>query len=257
MVSASGFHKNKEVSKSAFLFLDQGTTEVRILPAYSDKGVWFREIKEIPWYNDEGKYRPLVSPATVGKPCPFVNEGTRLYQLGGEENIKKAQDLRPRTSFIFNVIVKSTPDGDYPVDECVKVLKCPVTVYRGILDLDQDAAGGWGDITDLEKGINIRITKTGSGKTDTRYVVKPAGGGRSNILEWLEQKGYKQELTPKDLDAFFTPLAYEELEVLLKETLAKNSANVFEGIGDDGSKAPLAPVSSGNTEVAPPLPNRE
>jgi len=257
MVKASGFHTNKETNKSAFLFLDQGTTTVRILPAYNERGMWFREIKEIPYHNEEGKYRPIVSPATVGKPCPFVEEGTRLYQLGGEENLAKAQDLRPRTSFIFNVVVKSTPDGDFPVDECVKVLKCPVTVYRGILDLDQDAAGGWGNITDLEKGIDIRITKTGQGKTDTRYVVKGVPNGRTNILDWLSEKGYTQELTPKDLDSFFTPQPYEELEVLLKEKLSKDVTKVFEGMDENGEKAPLAPVSSINKEVAPPLPTKE
>lgn len=253
MVKTSGFHQNKETGKSPFLFLDQGTTQVRILPAYSEKGAWFREIKEIPWHTEDGKYRPLVSPATVGKVCPFMEEGKRLYALGGEENVQKAQDLRPRTSFIFNVVVKSTPDGDFPVEDCVKVLKCPVTVYRGILDLDQDAAGGYGDITNLEKGFDIRITKTGQGKNDTRYVVK-AIPGRSNVLEWLEQKGYKQELTPQNLDDFFIPQSQAELEVLLKEKLSRAPENVVEGFKDTDERAPLAPVKSKNTEVAPTLP---
>ncbi len=253
MVSSKGFHQNKEgANKSPFLFLASGTTQVRILPAYSEKGAWYREIKEIPWNTEDGKYRPLVSPATQGKPCPFVEEGKRLYALGGEENVKKAQDIRPRTSFIFNVVVKSTPDGDFPVEECVKVLKCPVTVKNGLLDLDQDAAGGYGDISNLEKGFDIRITKSGQGKNDTRYVVK-AVPGRSNILEWLDQKGYKQELTPQNLDDFFTPQPYEELEVLLKEKLSKAPERVFDGLDND-EKAPLAPIQSQNTSVAPTLP---
>src|SRR5262245_41925578 len=106
MPKATGFHPNKQIVSSVFLYLKTGTTHLRILPAYNEKGMWFREIKEIPWYSEDGKFSPIVSPATNNQRCPFVEEGKRLYALGGEENIKESKKFRPRSSFLFNAVVK-------------------------------------------------------------------------------------------------------------------------------------------------------
>ena len=253
-ISTDGFHENREITSSIFQFLKKGTTHVRILPAYSESGAWFREVKEIPWQNEEGKYSPLVSPATEKKPCPFVEEGKRLYELGGEENVELASEFRPRSSFLFNVIVKSTPDGVVPVDECVKVLKCGVTVKRQILDLDQDQAGGWGDITNLEKGIDIRITRTGSGRNDTQYVVKGLPGGRDSILTYLEEQGFSRDLRPHNLDELFPAKPYDELKRLLDTKLAQASHSTESTFDASSVDVPVAPIVSDNTVAAPALP---
>jgi hypothetical protein len=254
-VQANGFHENRELQSSIFLFLKKGTTHLRILPAYSEKGSWFREVKEISWHNEEGKYAPLVSPATNGDPCPFLNEGKRLYELGGEENVEASKEFRPRSNFLFNVIVKSTPDGEVPIDECVKVLKCGVTVKRQILDLDQDFAGGWGDITNLEQGIDIRITRSGNGRFDTEYNVKGVPDGRGSILAYLEEKEYKRDLNPHNLDELFAPKSFEELTVLLERKKADVAglSQQPQELGDVGD-VPIAPIESQNTVAAPALP---
>lgn len=256
-IKASGFHDNKEQSNSVFLFLKRGTTHVRILPAYNEKGQFFKEVKEVPWTNEDGKYSPIVSPATNNQPCPFVEEGTRLYKAGGEENVEKSQAFRPRSQFLFNVVVKSTPDGEVPVEQCVKVLKCGTSVKRQLLDLDSDVAGGWGDITNLEKGIDVRITREGTSRNDTTYTVKGLPGGRTNILEWLEEKGFSQELRPHDLDEFYTPRSYEELVPLVEMKKAQfNLADPFEDVKseDTEEEMPIPQVVSENTTEAPGLP---
>jgi hypothetical protein len=213
-VQSAGFHENKTPeNNSNILFLKKGVTQLRVLPAYSETGQWFREVREVPLFL-EGKFRPQVSPSTIGKPCPFTQEGQKLYNLGGEENVEKAKKFRPRAGYIFNVLVHSTPDGVVDVNECVKVLKCGVKVYRQILDFDQDIAGGWGDITNLENGFDLRITRTGTGRNDTEYVVKGIPG-RTNALEYLETKGFAQELHPYNLDEMFAPKSYEELNEML------------------------------------------
>lgn len=251
MVEASGFFKNQdEVRNNLFFFLKKGTSHVRILPAYSEKGVWYREIKEVPWHDENGRYKPIISPATNGEKCPFVEEGQRLYNLGGEDNVTAAKQFRPKSQYIFNVIVKNTPDGEMPVEECVKVMKCGVSVYRQIMDLDQDFAGGWGNLSDLEKGFDIRITREGVGQMDTRYTVKGIPNGRTNILEWLEEKGYGRALTPHNLDELYPTKSYEELLPIVEQM--KNPTTLGEtdeSEDENDDDVPIAPVVTDTVET--------
>ena len=253
-IKSGGFHDNKVQETSNMLFLKKGVTQVRVLPAYSEKGTWFRTVKEIPIHLN-GKYSPVVSPITVGDPCPFEKEGRRLYNLkegDREENIEKAKTFRPRNFFLFNVIVMEWPD-DFPIDieQCVKVLKCGVKVKEQILDFDQDHSGGWGDVTNLTNGFNLRITRTGQGRNDTQYTVKGVPG-RTNILDYLEEKKFTQTLTPHDLDVMYEPRPYEELEKLLAQVKADmddtEDTDSFEA-APVGDSMPTAPVTSDNTEA--------
>jgi hypothetical protein len=258
-VEASGFHTNKNVEQNSnLLFLKKGVTQLRVLPAYGSHGRWFREIKEIPLYIN-GRYSPQVSPATDGKPCPFMMEGQRLYNLGGEENVEKAKKFRPRSSFLFNVVVQSSPDGNVDINSCVKVLKCGVKVFRQILDLDQDVAGGWGDVTNLANGIDLRITRTGEGRNNTEYAVKGIPG-RSDILEWLEKGSFSQELQPYNLNDMFAPANFEDLEEHLIQFKDENDGSgevensTRPTFDQQVSEArPEAPIKGEGIEV-PPLP---
>ena len=249
-IKTSGFHDNKEET-SPFLFIKKGTTQVRILPAYNENGNWFKEVREISWQDENGKFKPLVSPSSNGDPCPFLEEGKRLYELGGEENVEASREFRPRSQFLFNVIVMNTPDGDVPINDCVKVLKCGTTVKRAILDLDQDHAGGWGDITNLENGVDIRITREGNGRNDTTYTVKGIPN-RTNILEWLEERGFGGELAPHNLDEFFSPRSYEELLPLLEQKKAQMTNGQVEHELPEHSDVPIPQVKI-ETVVAPKL----
>ena len=253
-IKAKGFHENQEEQTSDLLFLKTGVTHLRVLPAYNAKGNWFRTIREIPRFVD-GKYSPLISPATLGEHCPFVEKGSDLYKKGGEVNIELARKYRPRNSFLFNVIVKSTPEGDVDIEQCVKVLKCGVLVKRQILEIDQDHAGGYGDITNLEEGFDIRITRTGSGPKDTTYSVMPVPN-KDSILEWLENKKFTQELTPHDLDVYFTPGSDEEVQSafdLFEKELKTENAPPEKPKDEDNLKPPVAPVVSETPEPVEPL----
>lgn len=255
-VKSDGFYDNKEQIQEAsnMLFLKKGVTQVRVLPAYSEKGRWYRQIKEIPLHIN-GKYSPVVSPATNGDPCPFEREGRRLYNLKGEENIELAKRFRPRNSFLFNVVVMEWPDEfDIDIEQCVKVLKCGIKVKEQILDFDQDHSGGWGDITSLEKGFNLRITRAGQGRNDTTYTVKGVPG-RTNILDWLDEKGFTQELRPHNLDDLYQPPSAEEMEELLVQFKAELDLPIPGDGGDPfrdvrgNDDIPSAPVTSDHRDA--------
>jgi hypothetical protein len=261
-IQTEGFFENKAVtSNSNFLFLKTGITRLRLIPAYNAGGDWFREIAEIP-LQQNGKYSPVVSPQSVGDPCPFAREVRRLKQAGGEANLALADQFRPRWSFLFNVVVFETPDGPVPIQECLKIMKCGVKVKRQLMEINSDVAGGWGDITNLTSGVDLTISRTGSGRTDTEYHVSPwprvAGQTRSNILEYLEQKGWQGTFRPHNLDETFQPKTFDELEVLLKNQLVELAPRQDEVIqpqttspngGVSFEIPPQAPVEGGSVDT--------
>lgn len=251
------FQKNEEALKAEYqkdkresngggsqgvplLFLKKGITQVRILPEYKDGVPWFREIKEV-FTKVDGVSAFHTSPDTYGDPCPFKEEGQRLYKERTEESIEAAKSLRPKSSFLFNAICYTSPDGDIGPEAGVVVLKAGTMVKRALLDLDQDAAGGYGNITDLKEGFDIRIERTGDG-LNTEYVAK-AIPQRTNIIEKLESMGLNPSeiLNPIDLDELFPAKSYDELKKVLNSVLGKKEDT-------------LPPVISGNDSVVPNIP---
>ena len=270
-IQTDGFFDNRQdTSNSNFLFLKTGITRIRVIPAYNAAGDWFREVFEIPLHQN-GKYAPVVSPQSVGEPFPFAREVIRLKRAGGEANLALADDFRPRLSFLFNVLVFETPDGVVPVQDSLKIMKWGVKVKRQIMDINQDKACGWGDITNLASGVDLTISRTGSGRTDTEYNVSPyprvAGSTRSNILEFLEEKGWQGTFRPHNLDEVFVPKSFAELEVLLKNQMVEMAPRQEEIIqpvttspngGVSFEVAPQAPIqvdtASVDTPVTPEFP---
>jgi hypothetical protein len=246
-----------EVNKtgdSKFLFLKEGVTQLRFLPPYSQRGSWFREVKE---HNSRlnGEFTTGTCPRTKGKYCIFCEEGQRLYNLGGEDNVKRAKDFRPKQTFLFNVMVYSSPQN-LDLTRGVLVLKSGVKVKRQLMDLDQDAAGGWGDITSLNTGFDIRITKKGKGQFDTEYFVKGVPS-RNNLLDTLKKHSLPLDFAPHDLDSLLGIRPEGELKQMFDEFVKTPSfdnssapVKVAEVVGDE---IPTSPVVSDNMiDVAPP-----
>lgn len=181
----------KETASSGgtpLLFLKKGITVVRVMPPFSEEGVFFREL----WEHSlkvNGKFTSITCArcAEPEGPCPLCEEGESLKRSGDETSIQLADDLRPKRKYLFNVIVMSDPEGLSP-DKGVHVMKCGVKVKKALLDLDQEPVV-CGDITDIENGVNIRIEKRGD-MLNTEYSVHPVRD-RSNIAN---------ELAAKDID---------------------------------------------------------
>jgi hypothetical protein len=235
-MQTEGFFQNAppEKDNGLLLFLKPGVTKLRILPTYKEGGQWYRLVKEAKIHIN-GKFSPTVSPLTEGMPCPFAQEANRLQQEGGEANIELAKKFRPRDMYLYNVVVYETPDGPVPVQDSIKILKAGVKVHRQLQELNNDMGGGWGDITNLQDGVNIQISRTGSGQFDTEYNVQPMAG-RSNVLEYLEQNKYQGTVRPHDLDQASQPKSFDELTQIL-ETV-KNEM----GVGVQATPVPVAPA---------------
>jgi hypothetical protein len=77
------------------------------------------------------------------------------------------------------------------------------------MEYDSDHAGGWGDITNIQAGVEFRIERSGKGRFDTKYSAKPMPK-RTNILDKLDAEGF--EIGPPTLLAgVYPPQSYDKL----------------------------------------------
>ncbi len=190
------------------IFLKTGMTHCRVLPPVKGAKSWFRMYKEHGLRTD-GKYGTFTCLGEDG--CPICEIGTELYAEKGDINIKKAKKLYARASYLYNVYVYSSPD-DKTLADGIYVMKSGPTVYKQLMEYDNDPAGDWGDISNIQSGVDIRITRTGKGRFDTEYAVMGVPA-RSNIVDKVAAQGVEFG-EPTDLTEIYPALSYDELKTV-------------------------------------------
>jgi hypothetical protein len=210
--------KQEATTFAPMLYLLGGVTTVRVLPAYSEKGVFFTTVAKH-YIRTPAGGRTFA--CTGEDSCRICLLGQGYMESGDEAKMKIVREnLRPRTYYLYNTLVLSAPPpkkGEPATFGTVYVMEAPQSVHNQIIGLDQDTAMGWDDITDFEKGVTIYIKRTGTTKNDTKYEVHPHGSGRSNILEQLAAAG----VDPSKLDAHDLDKVYGQPDAdRLNEALA-------------------------------------
>lgn len=232
-MSLEGFPENEQFHKDAYerdktaeeggsfpvVFLKKGVTQVRIPPPYSERGSWYHTIEEHSVKGGDGSWNTITCPRAFEKRCPFCDEGEELMAKGKEtedtEMVDRGKDFKPRVRFYSNVIVYSSPDNEMGPSKGVQVLKYGVTVKRTLLGLNQDE-GGWAKITDLKKGVDIKIIRSGEG-LNTSYEVQPMPDRTDLVAKLKSLKVDVKEFKLHNLDLLYPPQSYEDL-VSLKES---------------------------------------
>jgi hypothetical protein len=224
-------------------YLQPGRTVLRVLPAFSEKGVWFEEFKEH-YCKIGGESHYLVDPETFGEFSPFSAYGRKLAEEGTEAAIKKASAFRPTHKYLLNVVVLSDAKGRTAKDG-VKILKVGKTIITKLIDFDTDVDGGWGDITNLETGRVITIEKEGTLR-DTSYNTK-AHPEKSNFVQMLAEQGIDiNSLVMHDLTSMIQVQPKEELESLLEQLVAQSDSTP-----QPVTAVTVTPVEVRQTTIAP------
>lgn len=190
------------------LYLMAGSTMVRILPAYSDAGKFFRKITRHRTRTSDGTFIGACPAVTEDLPCALCEKAQELKDSGDPVKLKFVKDnLRPQDRYLYNVLVYSAPadsQGQSKEFGKVYVMEAGIMVHRQLISLDTDAMVGWADITNLNNGVNVVIKRTGSG-LDTKYEVSPTGHGRSDVVADFQARGLNpQQLQPVNLDLLYT-----------------------------------------------------
>lgn len=185
------------------VYLKEGVTRVRLKSPGPDDEIG-REIVTFYLGKEQGS---IISPATYGDPCPFMELYQKLKSSSKEADQILAKKLVPKRKYLVGGIVYKDQQGkEVDPDKIDKAIQIPKRVYQDITDyyLDED---DYGDMTDEIEGYDLKITRSGSGQMDTVYSVKP--GPKKPLPK--EYRGYI------DLDSIIQGdiKPYDELEEML------------------------------------------
>jgi gp32 DNA binding protein like len=219
-------------SNLGFLDIKDGRNVVRVLPPRDDMESFAEEV----WVHygvgkteTNKKGTMVVCPKTHGedKPCPVCEASSELKKLSKKKDDaydKQAKSLYRKKRVYYNAINRDEDLSVYeqrdedgkPVwyntesneqESPVKVLGTGIGIYKDILKLIVDPE--YGDVTDADEGLDLIITKSGSGQFNTEYDVKtvrketPIG-----FAEW--------ESALNDLKPLKKAKTYDELVAILQ-----------------------------------------
>ena len=190
-----------------------GRTQLRVMPAYDEKGVWFHRVRE--HYLAEVQRSMVCTKDAAGR-CPVCEFGQSLVDDNQE---KRAEGFRARTAFLINAIILSEPLGKISPKNGIRAVRVGAKVHAALFDYDQDKAGGYGDIVDLDNGMNVNIDRAGLG-LNTTYTVKVVPQ-RTDILKSLTEEGFDiSQLQYKALDKLLVPKSYDDAVVEFETLMA-------------------------------------
>lgn len=206
----------KSEGQGNIMFIKEGTIRIRILPIQPDEN---GEDQDFSWEISQFYLGPdikgVISPSTLGEDCPILEKQKELAKSSDPDDKDIAKSLSPRTRHLIPILLYKDELGKKPDPESYcKLLLLTNSLQSQIYDfyLDPD----WGDLTDPVEGYDIKITRKGSGKTDTEYTVMPM---KNSVLP----KEFSKPINLKELIKKVVP-TYEEAEEKLYQYLGESKA---------------------------------
>lgn len=154
--------KLEQIGSGAYFKPKEGKNTIRILPPWSDSGLWYKEAALHYGMTDEtGKERAYPCLKMFGEDCPVCNKRDEFMEGDGEDK-KIADKIRARVKFYANVLDRATGS--------VKIWGFSQKTLGVLLSYCSDP--DYGDITNPDEGFDVVIERTGTGKLDTRYAIR-------------------------------------------------------------------------------------
>lgn len=148
-----------------------GTHTYRVLPSWrggDEKQFWHDfAMHFIKTPDSAGKPAAVYvcSDKTFGKPCEICEAAKKLMAVStNDDQTKQLKEALSAQRYLLNVLHLTGTEPDK-----VQIMEVGQGVFEAICGL----IGEYGDITDLNEGTDLKITRTGSG-LDTKYTVMPA-----------------------------------------------------------------------------------
>lgn len=173
--------------------LPTGTSIIRILPPWDAKGlvalpVYSHRIEYQPAGSQYKKYSWVCTNSTFGTPCNIC-EG--LKSLSSQGINTEPYESGNRTFYINALVIQDPNYGRDPQNSMAPnthvLMRIPKTVYDWVVQMITNPA--FGDITDVNTGVNLIISRTGKG-LETKYQITSDPNGRTaidtRVLENLE-----------------------------------------------------------------------
>lgn len=231
----------KTGSSNQFVKIEDGKNRVRLLPAAPGREP--EEFYEEVWVhygvgkNSENKNGTMVvCPKTHNEnaKCPVCELSKQYNDLSKKKDDKyhkMAKDIYHKKRVYFNAIPRNIDLDDFELNEDgewintseddrvespIKVLGVGIGVFKEILKLVLDPEYGE-DLVKIKKGLDITITKEGSGRFNTNYSVAPARKESDAFPEDETPEGLAENFEEylNDLAEFSKSKDYDELADLM------------------------------------------
>lgn len=194
-------------NSSVFWNPKAGTNKIRILPPWSEEGVFFKEVTFHYGFTIDGQNRAFPCLRSLGEAkCPACQVVGRYVDEKDPEIKKLVQQMRPKPKWFMNVIDRKADSGE------VKIFGATFTVAKPILSYFTDTEEDYGDITDPDEGRDIIVEREGMGFT-TEYSVRPGAKPTPIGLE-----GWQSKLHDLDTEVIREILTGKEMLKLLEDT---------------------------------------
>jgi len=142
-------------------FPKEGTMRFRALPVGEEEEFGMEVLR--PFF---GKgITSFTSAATFGEDCP-VETTQKAAKEDNNANLAKALALKKKF-FVPCIIYKEASGGEPDTEKGVVLVQVSGTIYGEMIDSFLDPE--WGDFTDISKGYDFKLKRTGTGKNDTAY----------------------------------------------------------------------------------------
>lgn len=136
----------------------------------------------------------ICSSKTFDKPCEVCAAIEKMMAVSTDDDTtKQLKEAKSAQRYLMNVLHLTGDEPDKP-----QVMEVGTGVFEGVCNL----IGEYGDITDLNEGIDLVITRSGTG-LDTKYAVMPAAkskpvnksvmSGVTNLDEFVAQENPQGE----------------------------------------------------------------
>jgi hypothetical protein len=196
-----------------FIFIKADTTiRVRPLPVAATEEFGLEIVHFFLGQDIKG----VVSPQTFGEPCAIFEEWKRLKDSSDEDDRELAEKFKPKKKYVIPVLQFKDLKGKEIIPKSAgKLVLVTGGIYQTLVDYSLDPEQG--DFTDPKKGYDLKLTRTGSGMTNTEYSVIPC---RPTPLDKKYNKIYDvAEILRKSMPS------YDETKSLLKRFMGKDSSS--------------------------------
>lgn len=173
-------------------------------------------IKEVNQFYLGSDIKGVISPSTFGEPCHIYEAYEELSKSKDPEEKELAKQLNLRKKYLAYCLIYKDEKGKEVDDKSPKFVLLTAGMYQDIIDLylDEDE---WGDMTQPdENGYDLKLSRTGSGKTDTEYSVTPCSK-KALPKPWSKKVYNLDEEVRKIMPT------YEETQELLDKFLGSTS----------------------------------
>lgn len=199
-------------SKSLYFKPERNTKYwMRILPAWSENSVFYKEIFPV-WYNTADGSRGKVLCQNKSAYNYFIKRVA--HNLGLEES-EVSSKISLRSAFAMNIVVLSynekTEKRSYK-DPTFSIWEAPKSVLDQLIDFFLNPE--YGDFTDITAGYDVQVVRDDS-KEITQYKVYPARQNTEIPEVWVNEG-------LRNLDETYEPATKEELEKVSKQVVLKD-----------------------------------